>query len=757
MFGNTLLCLITMLVITAPAAAAGQIWQEVEALTQSANPASSSIPGSAARQSADSSARRYQVDVDALRASLQRVSVLVGPGSLEVIRLPMPDGSLADFKIYESPIMADELARKYPEIRTFQVYGIDDPTASGRLDITPSGFHALLNTSRGRLFIDPDSVLQQSDRYLARSRSSSPSPAYACRIDDLDMPAHAATDNASAARVAARIPNKFLRYRIAVAATHEYVDSVYNKIQAGDRKAQAQDAIVTAINRVNQIYQRDLGIFLELVGGNDELIELGNEAGFSNSSPVDLIYQNQDWIDSKLDSWEYDIGHVFSTGGGGVAWLGSTCDDANKARGTSGIGNPVGDPFYIDFVAHEIGHQFNAEHSFNGTEGSCDSGRYAPTAYEPGSGSTIMAYAGICGVEDLQTNSDATFHAGSIIEINNFTGRGGSCYGTIDAFPANPNEPVVNGLSDKIIPVNTPFVLDASANDADMDALTYQWDQMDTGCSTNATSFGTDWGDNPLFRSYVPQTTSERHFPALGTQVQGLYDDAEVLPCQARDMLFQVTVRDNSSGQDTASIMVSAQETVGRFRITNMNTPGFTVDNPNPITLEWDVAGTDRAPFNCPNVDIELMTFSAGHASYSIHPLLLSTANDGIETLPITPATDSHPRARIRVKCSDNIFYDISDADFAIIGTGATSFGDSDTLTFFNNNGTTGTFAPVCNIAADCTSTKPTDDSGGGGGGGGALDYRWLLLLGGLLMLTLLRRRFANLNDPVRADLPPAR
>jgi len=723
-----------MLLLAGQAGAGEQIWQEVPfARTQSVNASPGLTRGKPARQNLDSSTRRYKVDDSALRASLQRVTEVIGPGSLEVIRLPMPNGSLADFEIYESPVMEDGLAQKYPEIRTFQVYGIDDPTASGRLDITPSGFHALLNTSQGRLFIDPDTTSQQlRDHYLAQSRNAAASPGYSCRIDELDIPAPAATKNATAARVAARVINKFLQYRIAVAATKEYVAEV-----AGGSRAQAQAAIMTAINRVNQIYQRDLGIFFILVDNNDILIDLNDEAGFNNSNPLDLLDQNQIWIDNRLGNSLYDIGHVFATGVGGLARLATACDDSNKARGVSGIVDPVGDPFYIDFVAHEIGHQFNAEHSFNGTEGQCDNGRNPATAYEPGSGSTIMAYAGICGVENLQTNSDATFHAGSISEINRFTGRGGSCYKLIDAAPANANEPVVAALTDKIIPAGTAFVLDASASDADLDLLTYQWDQMDVGCPTNAVSFGSDIGDNPLFRSYEPQADSGRDFPALGTQLLGLYDDAEVVPCQDRDVNLRVTVRDQKSGQGTADVRVSTIKTGSSFRITNLATPGVTVSNPDQITVEWDVADTDQPPISCPNVDIELMTFSSGYVSYSIHPLRMTTANDGIETLPIVPANLSHPRARIRVKCSDNIFYDISAVDIVINGTGtpAEVYDDDDKLTFFNNNGTTGISAPACPAAIVCE--LPGKSSGGGGG---VLNDRWLLLLGGLLVLARLRR-----------------
>ena len=171
MFKNNMLCLIVMLTAAVPAGADVPIWQELQpARTPSVNIMSSPNLGTSARQSPDRSARRYKVDDSALRANLQRVTEVVGPGSVEVIRLPMPDGSLADFEIYESPIMEDALAQKYPDMRTFQVYGIDDPLASGRLDITPAGFHALLNTSQGRLFIDPERTLQKSDQYHARSR-----------------------------------------------------------------------------------------------------------------------------------------------------------------------------------------------------------------------------------------------------------------------------------------------------------------------------------------------------------------------------------------------------------------------------------------------------------------------------------------------------------------------------------------------------------------------------------------------------------
>jgi len=390
-------------------------------------------------------ARQYQVDSLALRATLQRVTEISGPGAQRTIRLPMPDGSLADFEIFESPVMEAALAQRFPEIKTYKVYGIDDPLASGRLDMTPQGFHAMLYTSQGRVFIDPQAGSQWLDHYQARSRSTSQSPGYTCGVDDHALSMTPVSQ--SAARAAERIRGSILEYRLAVAATAEYVASVFNASRKESAVDQAQAAIVTAINRVNVIYERDLGIRLVLVANNDRLIENGGNVVFSNGDGSRMFVENQAWIDSRIGKSNYDIGHVFGTGSGGLAFRGSACDRRNKAKGVSGIFNPLGDPFYIDFVAHEIGHQLNAEHSFNGTTMSCRTGRIRSSPFEPGSGSTIMAYAGICGVENLQLNSDATFHAASIAQIDSFTAAGGSCYNRVAATPANPNYPRVSVLA----------------------------------------------------------------------------------------------------------------------------------------------------------------------------------------------------------------------------------------------------------------------------------------------------------------------
>jgi hypothetical protein len=649
--------------------------------------------------------------------------------------------------------MEPALAARYPEIKTYKVSGIDDPYASGRVDMTPRGFSGMLQTSRGRVFIDPNYASGQANSYVSRYRSSAqPEQGQSCGVAMLAQEPKASP--VSAQKTAHRTPGSLLQYRLAVAATEEYVSAVYDSKLMDTNIDQAQAAIVVAINRVNEIYERDLGIKLMLVANNDQLIEDGGNVSFSNYDATTMIAENQDWIDKTIGNAAYDIGHVFSTGAGGLAFLGSTCDDPTKAKGVSGIAIPLGNPFYIDFVAHEIGHQFNAEHSFNGTTSACKNGRNHATAFEPGSGSSIMSYAGICDQENLQPHSDETFHAGSIAQIDSFTRSAGSCAVAVATNPAGNRDPTIAAIANKVIPANTPFVLDGNANDEDnvptpTQALSYQWDQMDAGCPTDLNSFGTDNGSNALFRSYVPRGDSRRNFPALGTQVRGRFDKAEVLPCQNRDLDFRLTVRDGKSGQAVEDVRVSVDNTTGPFRITSID-PGSIVAG-TAFEVIWDVADTDLPPINCSNVEFDLISFSAGYASYSIHPLVaVSNLNNGSEFVTLdptiaNPTTTPHLRSRVRVKCLGNIFYDLSDTDLTVKGTVTSPLVDLDDNAIaaysFTNIFITEPVARACGAVVECA-PPPVESSGSKGGGGGAIDYLWLLLMTGMIAAVKLFRRY---------------
>jgi hypothetical protein len=418
--------------------------------------------------------------------------------------------------------------------------------------------------------------------------------------------------------------------------------------------------MVTTMNRVNGVYERDVAIHMNIIAQNTSIIYLnGSTDPYTNNSGSAMLNENQSTCDAVIGTANYDIGHVFSTGGGGIAQLNSPCGSSGKARGVTGGGSPVGDPFDIDYVAHEMGHQFGANHTQNN---SCN--RASSAAYEPGSASTIMGYAGICA-PNLQSNSDDHFHIHSINEMVNFSvnGNGNTCAVTTSTGNSVPTvEAGANGLT---IPKGTPFELTASGFDANGDVLTYNWEEYDLGPATASgdNNLTNPSGTQPVFRSWPSTASPTRVFPRPVDLVNGTTTIGEHIPTYGRPMNFKCTVRDNVAGggahnQDLVSFTVDGN--AGPFEVLAPN-GGAAVGPGVPTVVSWDVAGTDSPPVNCTAVDIWLST--DGGFTFDI-PLATGVANDGAESVIFPEIATSS--ARIKIKASGSIFFDISDGNFMI-------------------------------------------------------------------------------------------
>lgn len=628
-----------------------------------------------------------QINKDALTQLLRQAPMEFSEAAKKskiVITIPMPDGTFGRFSIEESPIMEPTLAAQFPEIKTYQGQGIDDPTATTRFDWTPTGFHAIVLSASGTVYVDP---YPKSDidyiSYYKRDFHRE-GEVFHCLVTESKEEAFPQSNGPLPSLV---INGGTLHtYRLAVAATGEYTAF------QGGTVALALAAINTTMNRVNGIYQRELSVRMVLIANETNIIYTNAATDpYTNGNANAMIGENQASLDVVIGDANYDIGHVFGTNSGGLAAAG-VCSTGNKGRGITGSAAPVGDSFDVDYVAHEMGHQFGANHTFNGTTSNCGGGnRTAGAAYEPGSGSTIMGYAGICGAEDLQAHSDDYFHVKSLEEIVAFV-SGNAC----DIETATGDTvPTINAGANFNIPISTPFTLTATGSDADGDALTFAWEEYDLGTQAPP---NTDDGSRPIFRSFNPTVSSARTFPKLSDILNNTTTFGESLPTTTRTMNFQVTARDNraAGGAVNSAIM--------HANVTNSSGP-FTVAQPNTAvvwttgttqTVSWNVANTTAAPVSCANVKISLST-DGGNTFPTV--LDANTPNDGSDTItvPNLPSTT----ARVKVEGVGNIFFDISDTNFIV---------NAPPVITCPTNKVTSTDAGLCSAVVNFTATATDTD-----------------------------------------------
>jgi hypothetical protein len=620
-----------------------QIWTEVaNSVSSQLNKVENDFPANKEIYTLNTTALRNVLVNAPLRGQSEGVSNVI-------ISFPVANGTTEQFLIMEAPVMHPDLALKYPGINSYVGKGIDDPSATIRFSLSnEKGLSSMiLSGTRNTLFIEPYTTDGSNYAVYKRTNTENRKHIFECLTEDLPYEFKKKMDG-----FANKDANdQTLRtFRLAMSATGEY--TAYH----GGTKAAALAAMNTTMTRVNGLYESDFAITMVLIANNDDVIYTNAASDpYRNNLNTEL----QSTLTSVITETNYDIGHLFhqeNNSNGNAGCIGCVCVDGEKGSAFTSHITPIGDDFDIDFVAHEMGHQFggNHTHTHAGSEG-------RGAQMEPGSGSTIMGYAGITGANsDVQAHSDAYFHFFNIQQITNYVGST-SCQTTTTLTNAVPTSDAGN---DYIIPKGTAFILEGAGTDTDPgDVLTYCWEQADVGfdASNGVTPISTT---SPNFRSFSPTTSPNRYMPQLSVVVAGnLSEKWETVSNVARTMNFALTVRDNVAGGGQNKIdkmIVTVNGNSGPFQVTSQAaTTSFNAfDN---TTVTWNVAGTNTGAVNTPNVDI-FLSLDGGYT----YPITLATGtpNDGTEN--ITLPNNATTNGKIMVRGSGNIFYALNGASFTI-------------------------------------------------------------------------------------------
>lgn len=619
--------------------------------------AESEIPTGGTRYIKPTKYQTFELNLESMAAKLAQVKRLDHPNYIPItIQIPRPDGTLATFEVYENETMSIGLAEKFPEIRAFDGKSLDGTGEIAKFDLTPQGFHAMIMVpGASTIFLDPYAHLSGDlKHYIVYDRAHFESTdEFECHFENSALTEVKEGNEVTPVKSLGNCTRR--TYRLALNATGEYTTF------HGGTVALAQAAQVTTMNRVNGVYMRDVAVTMTIVANNNLLIytNAGTDP-FTNGSPGTMINQSQTNCNTVIGAANYDIGHVFGTNSGGLAGLGVVCNNSNKGRGVTGSGAPVGDPFDIDYVAHEMGHQFSGNHTFSGSTGSCGGNGNAGTAVEPGSGSSIMAYAGICAPNDVQPNSDDHFVFASMQEIHTFLAGGGNTCAVSTVIPGQSAPTVTIAGGSYSIPISTPFALTASATDPDGDVLTYCWEQNNATLGVNVPTATQTAGPN--FRSRTPSTNPTRYFPAISALTGGT-STYEVLPSVARTMTFKCLVRDNELGggcNDEETVTMTTVASAGPFIVTFPTATGVSVAGNSSMTVTWSVANTNIAPVSCANVDVMVSTNNG--TTWTV--VGNDVPNDGSETITVPNVATT--QALVMVICANGTFFDVSNNVFTI-------------------------------------------------------------------------------------------
>jgi subtilisin-like proprotein convertase family protein len=568
-----------------------------------------------------------------------------------LISFPDVSGRPQEFRVQESSVMSAELQQRYPNIRSYIGRATNDSDTHIRFSVSHRGLQGMIvDVAKSQTwYLEPDPEHRGEYLLFSRSELEPTLEGWKCKTDAKsakDLPDPSPTN---------LIDDQLLRtYRLAVATTGEYTE--YH----GGTVTDALAAINATVTRVNEVFQRDLAIRLELIPETDQVIytdPVTDPFGGNFSSEVQTVLTNQ------IGTGGYDIGHLFHQGAenGNAGFIGSVCVDMRKGSAFAATPNPEGDRFDLDFVAHEMGHQFGANHTWSfQSEGT-------GVQAEPGSGSTIMGYAGITQQDDVQATGDDYFHYFSLLQISQYVSAT-TCAAT-SLLTNTP--PQITPLPDFRIPVGTAFLLQGSASDSDLeDVLTYAWEQIDDGV-VNRANFGPVNAAGANFRSRRPVVDSVRYFPRLSRVITGDLTQTdpesgsawETATIVDRELNFALTVRDNATGGGQVSsdlVKVRTVEEAGPFRVLTQGNPQ-TYAMGSVQTVNWDVARTDGAPINAQRVDIYLS--ADGGLSF---PLRVAKNLPNVGSAKVQIPRVFTPFGRFMIRASENIFFALNSTDFEL-------------------------------------------------------------------------------------------
>lgn len=621
----------------------------------------------------------FQLQESALKAGLltspseKNVQVAASPF---LITIPNPDGVLEQYRIVEASVMDPALAARYPDIKSYVGKGVQNPLSTVRFDISPQGFHGMvLSSGTPTFYIDP--IDKSTRSYIIVSKKDMGTmPQFKCFTEE-ENNKKTSFSGSGPERLNNADDANLRTYRLAVAASGEYSARWLSGEEPDDaaRRAVVLAAINTNLVRANAIFERDFGLRLLLIANNDDIIYLnaGTDPFTSTDAGV-LNNQVEAVMNSEIGAANYDIGHLVTELGdyGKAGCIGCVCSgDNTKGRGMTSRGNwNSGNGFEEYILVHEMGHQFDANHTFSHD----DEGTIAQV--EPGSGNTIMSYAGITGPStDIQPLMDDYFHAISIQQATDYI-KSQAC----NAGGASGNStPTANAGADYTIPKSTPFILTGTATDADAgDVLTFNWEQMDV-----APSFpwlpATTASSGPSFKSVLPSANTSRTFPVLANILDGSNTNKwEKLSSVARTLNFRFTVRDNHPGggnNESDNMIVTVDATTGPFAVTSPNTNISWC--PGNQTVTWSVNGSDALA-----ATVNILLSTDGGITFPT-VLAANTSNDGSQVVNISCGHSA--TARIKVEAVGNIFFDISDANFTVGDNTPPSFTDPPDIIIFKD------------------------------------------------------------------------